>query len=62
MIIGVMTSAIGGGVAGLFWAVCQHHGISQIVASYPLGGLVAVTTFLSVSMILLNDEGSTRRW
>lgn len=46
MLIGLMISAIVGGLAGTAWSVAQSHDLAQVMAAYPLGGALAVLAFL----------------
>jgi len=61
MVVGVLVSAIAGGVAGVGMSLGAHHGAAHALASYPLGGLLAVMSFLAMSMLRQGTQASTRR-
>lgn len=51
MLIGVVFSAVMGGLAGTVWSVMQSHELPTVLASYPLGGLLAVLAFLVLTSL-----------
>lgn len=51
MLIGVLFSAVMGGLAGTAWALTQNHDLIRVLVSYPLGGLLAVTAFVLLSLL-----------
>lgn len=51
MLIGVMFSAVMGGLTAVMWSVLQHHELPRLLAAYPLGGLLAVAAFVSLSLL-----------
>ena len=46
MLIGVLISAVTGGLAGMALSVAQGHGLVRLLVSYPLGGILAVIAFI----------------
>jgi hypothetical protein len=48
MLIGILSSAIAGGVTGAVWSLRQDHDLPQVLVSYPLGGLLAVAAFVLI--------------
>lgn len=61
MVVGVLVSAITGGVAGVGLSLGADHGMAHAIASYPLGGLLAVMSFLAMSLMRQGVRVSTRR-
>ncbi len=51
MLIGVVLSAIIGGLAGTAWSLARDHDLVQVLASYPLGGLMAVSAFVLLTSL-----------
>lgn len=51
MLIGVLLSAISGGMTALIFALAGGHSLARVIASYPLGGMLAVASFLAMSLI-----------
>lgn len=50
MLAGLIVSAVTGGMAGLALALSLDHGVFQALLSYHLGGVVAATGFVSMSL------------
>lgn len=50
MVVGVLVSAIAGGVTAVAVSLGTDHGLGHVIASYPLGGLLAVMSFLAMSL------------
>jgi hypothetical protein len=51
MLIGVLLSAISGGMTALMFAMAGGHSFGRVIVSYPLGGMLAVASFLAMSLI-----------
>ncbi len=51
MLIGVLLSAVMGGLAGTVWSITQGHDLPWLLASYPLGGILAVIAFVLFSSL-----------
>lgn len=51
MLIGILLSAISGGMTALIFALAGGHSMASVIAAYPLGGLLAVSSFLTISLI-----------
>ena len=61
MVVGVLVSAIAGGVAGVGMSLGANHGVAHAIVSYPLGGLLAVMTFLAMSLTRQGMQAAPRR-
>jgi uncharacterized membrane protein len=46
MLIGLVICAVTGGLAGVAWSFGQSHELLQVLAAYPVGGILAVLAFL----------------
>jgi hypothetical protein len=56
MLIGVLMSAISGGMTALVFTLAGGHSFARVIASYPLGGMLAVGSFLAMSLIRKDYE------
>lgn len=61
MVVGVLVSAIAGGVTAVAVSVGADHDLAQVIASYPLGGLLAVMSFLAMSLTRQGVGAAPRR-
>ncbi len=50
MIVGVLLSAIPGGVTALAVSLVHDSGLAQVLLSYPLGGMLAIMVFAALSL------------
>lgn len=60
MLIGVLMSAISGGMTALIFTFAGGHSLASVIASYPLGGMLAVGSFLAMSLIRQDYEEHSR--
>lgn len=51
MLIGIVMSAISGGMTALTFALFAGHSLERVLISYPLGGMLAVAGFLAMSLL-----------
>jgi hypothetical protein len=51
MLIGMLMSAISGGMTALMFALAGGHSLAHVLVSYPLGGMIAVASFLTMCLI-----------
>lgn len=51
MLIGVLFSAVTGGLAGMAWSIVHGHDLPRLLLSYPLGGTLAVLAFILLSSL-----------
>lgn len=61
MVVGVLISAIAGGVAAVGMSLGADRGVAHAIASYPLGGLLAVMSFLAMSVMWQGLWAAQRR-
>lgn len=59
MLIGVLFSAVMGGLAGMAWSLTQQHELPGVMAAYPTGGILAVMGF--VMLAFLRGDPSQRQ-
>ncbi|MDZ4310141.1 MAG: hypothetical protein U1A24_06260 [Cypionkella sp.] len=50
MIVGVLMSAISGGITALAASLLHGNGILHALLSYPLGGMLAIIAFTALSL------------
>ena len=62
MQIGLVLSAILGGLTGTVWSVVQDHGLPRVLSAYPLGGLLAVLAFLLLTSLRSDRLGQQPDW
>ena len=58
MLIGLVFSAIMGGLAGTAWSVARDCDLVQVLASYPLGGFMAVLAFVLLTSLRADPRGT----
>jgi drug/metabolite transporter superfamily protein YnfA len=51
MLIGMLMSAISGGMTALVFTLAGGHSLGRVLAAYPLGGMLAVASFLAMPLI-----------
>lgn len=54
MIVGMVVSAISGGVTGSVVSLMHGNGLLHAVLSYPLGGVLAIMSFVTWSVARRN--------
>ena len=50
MLLGLLISAISGGITGLVVSMMHGNGLLPTLLSYPLGGMLAIMTFAAISL------------
>ena len=56
MIVGVLFSAISGGITALAVSLVQGAGLLHALLSYPLGGMLAIMAFTALTLAQPNAE------
>lgn len=57
MLVGVLLSAISGGVTALAASLVHGNGVVSALLSYPLGGMLAIMAFAALSLRRQDDAG-----
>lgn len=50
LIVGVLISSISGGIAALAVSVVQGNGLLYALLSYPMGGMLAIAGFITLTL------------